>query len=123
MEFHPDGLLLGTGLKNGVIKIFDMRSLKPIFEIDKFKGLGEVCSLAFSNKGLNFAAAWKNNSICRVFNLRKMQKESLDVADPEGLKTSFVSFDYYGNYLATGSGSAVSIYTGKEMNEPVKRFT
>ena len=113
MEFHPDGLLLGAGLKNGVIKIYDMRSLKPMIEIDKFKGLGEVSSLAFSNKGLYFAAAWKNSSSCRVFNLRKMQEESLEVSDPEGFKTSFVSFDYYGNYLATCAGTAVSLYTGK----------
>ena len=100
-----------------------MRALKPMIEIDSFKGQGEVSSISFSNKGLYFAAAWKNSSSCRVFNLRKMKEESLEVPDADGFKTSFVSFDYYGNYLATGAGTAVSLYTGKLFNEPVKRFS
>jgi hypothetical protein len=40
---------------------------------------GELSSLSFSNKGLNFAAAWKTSEICRVFNLRKLGKDVNEV--------------------------------------------
>jgi WD40 repeat protein len=49
--------MLVTGLKDGTIKIYDIRSHMEIFKITDFKG--EIASLSFSNRGLNFAAAWK----------------------------------------------------------------
>jgi WD40 repeat protein len=52
-----------------------------------------------------------------------MKEESLEVVDQSNFKTHHVSFDYYGNYLATGAGQAVSVYTGKLFNEQVARFT
>lgn len=54
--------------------------------------------------------------------MRKMKEERIEVVDPDHNKTTCVSFDYYGNYLATGAGPAVSLYTGKQFNETVKRF-
>jgi WD40 repeat protein len=52
---------MAAGLKSGIIKIYDVRTQKPMIELDQFKGSGEVNSIAFSNKGLYFAAAWKNS--------------------------------------------------------------
>jgi WD40 repeat protein len=43
---------LAVGLKNGVVKIYDIRSQQAILEFGDFKGLGEVKSLSFSNKGV-----------------------------------------------------------------------
>jgi hypothetical protein len=54
-----------------------------ISDLSNFKGHGEICSLSFSNKGLFFAAAWRNSDICRVFNLRKMKEESIQVMQPQ----------------------------------------
>jgi len=44
--------------------------------LDTYKGDGLINSLNFSDKGINFAAAWKGSPICRVFDLRKVDKES-----------------------------------------------
>lgn len=38
IEFHPDGLMLAAGLKNGIIKIYDIRSQQEIMNIGDFAG-------------------------------------------------------------------------------------
>ena len=38
IEFHPDGLMLLTGLKDGTIKIYDVRTNQEIFKITDYKG-------------------------------------------------------------------------------------
>jgi WD40 repeat protein len=42
--------MLLTGLKDGTIKIYDVRTNTEIFKITDFKG--ELSQIAFSNKGL-----------------------------------------------------------------------
>ena len=70
IEFHPDGLLLGTGSNSGVVTIWDIREQKSFKDISSFKGQ-EVSSISFSNKGVLFGCAWRNSEVCRVFDLRK----------------------------------------------------
>lgn len=76
---------------------------------------GELSSISFSNKGLNFAAAWKSSEICRVFNLRKLGKEVNEVKLSAGINS--VSFDNYGGLLLAGAGSALSIHAAKKWDE------
>ena len=68
-----------TGLKDGTIKIYDVRTNQEIFKINEYKEGGELKEIAFSNKGLNFAVAWKNSEICRVFNMKKLGREVSEV--------------------------------------------
>ena len=111
LQFHPDGLMLVTGLKDGVLKIYDIRSHQEIFKIADYPG--EVSSLAFSNRGLNFAAAW--GDVVRVFNLKKLGKEVSEVK--VGGPVHSVNFDSYGNYLLAGAGAGVSVHAGKQWAE------
>lgn len=107
--------MLLTGLKDGTIKIYDIRSHQEIFKIADYKG--DLSSLAFSNKGLNFAAAWKTSDVCRVFNLRKLGKEVYEIQHSAGPINS-VAFDHYGGYLLTGAGNTMNIFASKKWDEP-----
>ena len=113
IEFHPDGLMLVTGLKNGTIKIYDIRSHQEIFKMTDYQG--ELSSISFSNKGLNFAAAWKSSDTLRIFNLRKLGKEVNEVKLSD--KVNSVSFDNYGGYFLAGAGSALSIHNLKKWDD------
>ena len=53
-------------------------------ELNAYDGNGDVCSISFSNKGINFAAAWRNSEVCRVFDLRKMDAGAAEVPHTQG---------------------------------------
>lgn len=107
--------MLITGLKDGTIKIYDIRSHQEIFKISDYKG--ELGNVSFSNKGLNFAASWKSQDVCRIFNLKKLGKEVHEIKHTGG-NVNCVNFDFFGNYLLTGAGSSLNIYASKHWNEP-----
>jgi WD40 repeat protein len=46
IDMHPEGLIFGTGNKNGVINLWDIRNKENISKIVSFKS--EVSCLAFS---------------------------------------------------------------------------
>ncbi len=105
--------MLVTGLKDGTIKIYDIRSHQEIFKMTDYQG--ELSSIAFSNKGLNFAAAWKSSDTLRIFNLRKLGKEVNEVKLAD--KVHSVSFDHYGGQLLAGAGSGLTIHSLKKWDE------
>lgn len=98
--------MLIAGLKDGTIKLYDIRTQKEIAKLDAFKG--ELSQITFSNKGLNFAAAWSTSDVVRVFNLRKLGKEVYELKHDSNVQS--VSFDKYGTSLVTGAGQALNIY-------------
>ena len=99
--------MLIAGLKDGTIKIYDIRTHQEIFTLADFKG--DLANVSFSNKGLSFAAAWKSESVCRVFNLRKLGKEVAEIRHKDNL--SYCSFDNFGSYLMTAAGSSLNVFT------------
>ena len=114
IQFHPDGLMLATGLKDGTIKMYDVRTNTAIYTETNFKG--ELGNISFSNKGLYFAASWKGSDVCRVFNLRKLGREVMEVKHSQPVE--HVQFDYFGGYLLTGSGSGINVFASKHWSEP-----
>lgn len=110
IEFHPDGLMLVTGLKDGTIKIYDIRTHQEIFKLTDYKG--EIGNIAFSNKGLHFAASWKSHDVCRIFNLRKLGKEVNEIK--HAAPVNCVNFDNYGQYLLTGAGASLNIFAASK---------
>jgi WD40 repeat protein len=109
--------MLIAGLKDGTIKIYDVRSHQEIFKISDYKG-GELGNISFSNKGLNFAAAWKSSDTCRVFNLKRLGKEVFELKHSAG-NVNFVNFDFFGGSLLTAAGSSLNIYQAtKKWDEP-----
>lgn len=108
---------MATGVKNGVVRVWDIREQKTIKELTQGQGNNEVCDISFSNKGLLFAVAWKNSPITRIFDLRKLDKDIIELTNdnPASIVNS-VNFDSFGTYLATGSGKDVKMYAGKQWN-------
>ena len=105
--------MLLTGLKDGTIKIYDVRSNQEIFKMTDYKG--DLSRISFSNKGLQFACAWKSSDICRVFNMKKLGKEVNEIKLSGNVHS--VHFDNYGSYLLTGAGNTLSIFNTRKLGD------
>lgn len=105
--------MLLTGLKDGTIKIYDVRTNQEIFKITDYKG--DLSQISFSNKGLQFAVSWKSSDVCRVFNMKKLGKEVSEIKLPGNVHS--VHFDHYGSYLLTGAGSNLSVFNSRKLGD------
>jgi len=105
-SFHPDGLLLGTGSQDSLVRIFDVKSQK---EAVKFEGhSGHVSSINFSENGYYLATGASDG--LKVWDLRKLKQ----VHSLETPGVNCVEFDYSGLYLGVGSADMKVIATKKD---------
>jgi len=122
-QFHPDGLILGTGTTRAEVKIWDLKSsskgdAKPA--ASPFRGhSGPVESIAFSENGYHLATASRGNEV-KLWDLRKLKIfKTLTLSD--SFKVRHLTFDSSGTYLSV-SGNDVRIFKVKEWNE-IARYT
>jgi len=109
--FHPDGLILGTGLADGTVAVWDVKSQANALSFAAHKD--GVVSLAFSENGYSLATCGKDG--CNVWDLRKVAKQGADAAAVKtfaGASSSAV-FDYSGSYIAVGSDKDLAVYMCK----------
>ncbi|PKI50090.1 hypothetical protein CRG98_029528 [Punica granatum] len=103
--FHPDGLILGTGTSDAVVKIWDV---KTQVNVAKFPGhTGAVTAISFSENGYFLATAAADG--VKLWDLRKLKNfRTFSPYDPD-TPTNSVEFDHSGCYLAL-AGSDIRVY-------------
>ncbi|KAK7279190.1 hypothetical protein RJT34_24236 [Clitoria ternatea] len=103
--FHPDGLILGTGTTESLVKIWDVKSQANVARFDGH--VGPVTAISFSENGYFLATAAHDG--VKLWDLRKLKNfRNFSPYDPE-TPTNSVEFDHSGSYLAV-AGSDIRIY-------------
>ncbi|KAI4318162.1 hypothetical protein L6164_025965 [Bauhinia variegata] len=103
--FHPDGLILGTGTTEGLVKIWDVKSQANVARFDGH--VGAVTAISFSENGYFLATAARDG--VKLWDLRKLKNfRNFSPYDPD-TPTNTVEFDHSGSYLAV-AGSDIRIY-------------
>eukprot|EP00088_Acartia_fossae_P018346 TRINITY_DN2059_c0_g1_i2.p1 TRINITY_DN2059_c0_g1~~TRINITY_DN2059_c0_g1_i2.p1 ORF type:complete len:520 (+),score=119.19 TRINITY_DN2059_c0_g1_i2:63-1622(+) len=111
-QFHPDGLLVGTGTADANIKLW---YLKEGTNVANFPGhTGTITAMAFSENGYQLASA-ADDSCVKLWDLRKL-KNFKTIELEEGYEVKDLSFDHSGTYLAV-AGTDVRVFQCKQWNE------
>jgi len=112
-QFHPDGLILGTGTADSIIKIWDLKEQR---NVANFEGhAGQISALSFSENGYYLATATADDACVKLWDLRKL-KNFKTIQLEEGYEVRDLSFDQSGTYLAV-AGTDVRVYLCKQWTD------
>ncbi|XP_057957414.1 pre-mRNA-processing factor 19 [Malania oleifera] len=103
--FHPDGLILGTGTSEALVKIWDVKSQANVARFDGH--IGAVTAISFSENGYFLATAAQDG--VKLWDLRKLRNFRTFTPYDSNTPTNSVQFDHSGSYLAI-AGSDIRVY-------------
>ncbi|KAJ9513170.1 hypothetical protein QJQ45_029340 [Haematococcus lacustris] len=117
IQFHPDGLILGTGTERNAIRIWEVKQQKNVASF--VEHTAPVRCLAFSENGYHLASA--ADDCVKLWDLRKLKVLKTLTPYEEGA-CSCVAFDHSGQYLAVG-GADARVYGAKQDWSVLKSFS
>lgn len=104
-SFHPDGLILGMGTAESIVRIWDVKSQANVAQFEGHSG--PVTDVSFSENGFFLATAAHDG--VKLWDLRKLRNFRSFTPYDSNTPTNTVEFDYSGNYLAI-AGSDIRVY-------------
>jgi len=110
---HPDGLMIGTGLKNGTVVLWDIRSQQSSHNLEVHNV--PIKEIGFSGKGYQMLTLGKGKSEVNLWDLRKLgAEEPLSIESAQEVKGAV--FDTFGVCFGM-YGSIVEVYKAKDLNK------
>lgn len=105
---HPDGLIFGTGLSSGVLKMWDIREQKNVGNLSEHSSA--INSISYSENGYLFASGSSDGTV-KIWDLRKLICSRTHNA---GAPVSSVAFDLSGLYLAFAAENSIYMHVVKD---------
>ncbi|KRT79357.1 translation initiation factor eIF2A, partial [Oryctes borbonicus] len=116
-QFHPDGLIFGTGTADSQVRIWDLKEQR---NVANFTGhTGAITSISFSENGYYLATA-ADDACIKLWDLRKLRNFKTIQLD-EGYQIKDLCFDQSGVYLAV-AGTDIRIYLCNKQWQELKVF-
>ncbi|KAH3757608.1 pre-mRNA-processing factor 19 [Pelomyxa schiedti] len=116
IAFHPDGLILGTGLESNVVHLWDVLNQQNVASFTEHTG--PITDLCFSENGFHLLTGSMDGT-AKLWDLRKLSCLHTFTQEPgpenKLAPVNAVSYDHSGLYISIASND-LKVYHGKQFS-------